>query len=242
MNSLLNRVSLSGVDESIPLEFMTQLSEEFSFIEWAFPYLTTKNGAARKASEEWLGKCFSHPANFSVAIHLYEPQSFEKLLRNELPPHLLKANRLQLNVNLKSEDFNDGQLIDIYKKALDLGPSIVFPRHELTFKAVDDFLSKLSTQELTRVSVLAGESQKEGFVSEVLNYPLVLEERGVEIVFLCRMNRDLVKQALPEVEALKIPYAFDMTSNIAPYNSAMKRATRLTLEVFQDWLKTSGAR
>jgi hypothetical protein len=56
-----------------------------------------------------------------------------------LPADILEAPRLQLNINARKPDFSDEQVLEVYARALELGPEIILQYHPQSAALIERF-------------------------------------------------------------------------------------------------------
>jgi len=216
---MLTCVSLTGPDYQTDIAALADLSAAFPFVEWALLYVPHNEGAPRNPTRPWREAFFDAAIPTSSAVHLCGNIAFQELLNGTLPAEILRASRLQLNVNARRREFTDEQVLDVYRKSLDLGPDIILQRHADTAALVDKFISSLAVRDTLRVGVLLDESKGTGKAPTTWQRPESLE--GITCGYaggLGPANVAGVLRALAAVNAPSEPYWIDMESGVRTNN------------------------
>jgi hypothetical protein len=224
----LDRISLTGPDDKVSLAALSQLSERYPFVEWALLYVPHNEGAPRNPTQAWRRAFFDARLPGYSAVHLCGRQAFEELLQGALPSELLQADRLQLNINARKPDFTDAQVLEVFHRALDLGPDIILQYHEGTAALVAAFVRKLAPAALRRVHVLLDESKGTGKVMSSVSPPPAVED--LYCGFAGGLGPDNIAWALSALERTGKHYWADMESGIRTNNEFDMEKARLVLE------------
>lgn len=214
--ALLERVSLTGVDDKTALPDLVTLSEMYPFVEWALLYVPHKEGAPRNPSQRWRQAFFEAQLPGYSAVHLCGNLAFEQLLEDRLPRELLQADRLQLNINARKRDFTEDQVLEVYRHAMHLGPSLILQYHEDSAAIIGKFLSGLSVLDRPRVHVLMDESRGKGKTPNAWFRPAVLE--GIFCGFAGGLGPDNIASVLGQIERSGKRYWPDMETGIRTDN------------------------
>lgn len=213
----LQQVSLTGPDDAVDPEALRPLGQRFPFVEWALLYMPTAEGRPRNPTRAWRERFFDSEIPGSSAVHLCGEQAFDELLAGALPSDIRRACRLQLNVNARGAVRNVDQVIDIYRAALDLGPSLILQYHEGTAEAIGQWLAELGLRDRFRVHVLLDGSKGRGVLPE--QWTLPAELAGTYTGFAGGLGPMNVPGVLNELEALRRPYWIDMETGIRSENA-----------------------
>lgn len=216
---MLTCVSLTGPDDKTNIGDLSALSAEFPFVEWALLYVPHNEGAPRNPTRSWREAFFDAALPSSSAVHLCGSLAFQELLENKLPADILRANRLQLNINARRIEFTDAQVLDIYRRALDLGPDIILQRHADTAALIDKFIAGLPIWETHRVGVLLDQSKGTGRTPETWLQPQTLE--GIQCGYAGGLGPNNTADVLCTLVATndpREPYWIDMESGIRTDN------------------------
>jgi hypothetical protein len=213
---LLDRVSLTGVDDLTSVGELAALSERYPFVEWALLYVPHNEGAPRNPTKAWRQTFFEANLPGYSAVHLCGSLAFDQLLRGMLPRDVLQADRLQLNINARKREFTEAQVVDVYRKAVTLGPDIILQYHEDTVEPISEFLAGLDNMDRPRVHVLMDASKGTGVTPATWGTPAGME--GVFMGFAGGLGPHNMSTVLDQLEALKIRYWADMESGLRTEN------------------------
>jgi hypothetical protein len=231
---MLTCVSLTGPDDRTDMRALAELGARFSFVEWALLYVPHNEGAPRNPTRAWREAFFDSAAPGSRAVHLCGSLAFEELLAARLPAEVLRANRLQLNVNARRRDFSDEQVLDIYRRALDLGPDIILQRHADTAVLADRFVAGLPAADKPRVHVLLDDSRGGGKAPDTWQRPSTLD--GVECGYAGGIGPQNVVTVLESVNGDTHPYWIDMESGVRTDNEFDLAKAQAVLRAASDWI------
>jgi hypothetical protein len=228
---LLDRISLTGADDNVSLSALAQLSKEHPFVEWALLYVPHNEGAPRNPSREWRLAFFNAQLPGYSAVHLCGRRAFEELLAGVLPKELLLADRLQLNINARKQDFTDSQVLEVFRQALELGPDVILQYHEGTAAVIRTFLLELPPSAKPRVHILMDESKGTGKVLSSAALPPELER--MYCGFAGGLGPDNIEWALSLMDKGEQRYWADMESGIRTDNEFDIEKARRVLETGQ---------
>ncbi len=214
---LLDRVSLTGPDDQTKLEDLGALSAKYPFVEWALLYVPHNEGAARNPRQAWREAFFDAGLPGFSAVHLCGSLAFDQLLSAQLPGDVLRADRLQLNINARKREFSDEQVLEVYQRALELGPELILQYHADSADVVQRFLRTLGPADRSRVHVLLDESRGLGKAPEHWRWP---EELGRSIFcgFAGGLGPDNIEPVLLQLEQHGLRYWPDMESGLRTNN------------------------
>lgn len=224
----LERISLTGADDKVSIDALAQLSERYPFVEWALLYVPHNEGGPRNPSRAWRLAFFKAQLPGFSAVHLCGRQAFEELLAGTLPTELLLADRLQLNINARKQEFTDAQVLAVFRQALDLGPDIILQYHEGTAAVIREFLLEVPASVRHRVHILMDESKGTGKVLSSASPPEGLED--MYCGFAGGLAPDNMDWALALMEQGGRRYWADMESGIRTENEFDVDKARLVLE------------
>lgn len=236
-HSLLDRVSLTGVDDKTSLADLVALSHRHPFVEWALLYVPHKEGAPRNPTKHWRKAFFDAQMPGFSAVHLCGNLAFELLLKGALPKEILRADRLQLNINARQREFTDDQVLDVYRLSLDLGPDIILQYHDDTAHLITEFLAELSTTHRARVHVLLDASKGTGKTPADWRIPPELE--GMFCGHAGGLGPDNMEAALQQFESLGARYWPDMETGIRTDNDLEFGKVQHVLNVSQPFFGAS---
>lgn len=231
---MLTCVSLTGPDDKTDIGELARLAERFPFVEWALLYVPHNEGAPRNPTRAWREAFFNADMQGSSAVHLCGSLAFNELLTGSLPADILRADRLQLNVNARRREFSDQQVLDIYHRSLTLGPDIILQRHADTADLIDRFLAELTAGQSERVHVLLDESKGTGLAPASWQRPGSLE--GVYCGFaggVAPHNVGVTLHMLRAIHAPDEPWWVDMESGIRTENEFDMAKALAVLEAAQ---------
>lgn len=228
--SFLQRVSLTGADDRTALDELLGLTAKHPFVEWAVLYTPRSLGAPRNPGQTWREAFFAELAPQS-AVHLCGALAFEQLLSDELPLDVLKAPRMQLNINARRKDFDDEQVLAVYRKALDVSESIILQYHSDSATLIEAFLASLADADRPRVHVLVDASRGTGTVPDAWPWPASLENAYLGFAGgLGPSNSKTVAQVLQQFNR---PFWIDMESGIRTENQFDIEKVKAVLEACQ---------
>lgn len=216
---MLTCVSLTGPDDQTDITELQALAVKYPFVEWALLYVPHNEGAARNPRQAWRKTFFEVNMPGTSAVHLCGSQAFNELQKDMLPAEILQADRLQLNINARRKDFTDKEVLEIYKRSLDLGPDIILQRHADTAALIDRFIAGLPVIDTHRIHVLLDESKGTGSTPDVWRRPDSLD--GIACGYAGGIGPHNVQQILPLVAAIHQPdepYWIDMESGVRTDN------------------------
>lgn len=161
-------------------------------------------------------------------MHLCRKETFIDLKEGRLPKDVLRAARLQLNINARRIDLSLAEVLDIYNRALDLGPELILQHHAGTLTAIDLFLQGLSSAERRRVHVLLDESRGTGLSPAAWAVPGHLA--GVYVGHAGGIGPSNVDAVIRAVTTLGRPFWVDMESDVRTDNEFDVDKARQVLE------------
>lgn len=214
---LLERVPLTGLDDQTALQGLRALSLEFPFVEWALLYVLHNEGAARNPTRDWRQAFFDAQLPGFSAVHLCGKQAFEQLLADQLPAELVRAHRLQLNINARKREFSEEQVLEVYRRALGLGPDLILQYHADSAGVIQRFLSELPRSERPRVHVLLDDSRGLGKTPQTWHWP---QELGADVFygFAGGLGPDNIAGVLEQLQQHGVRYWPDMESGLRTLN------------------------
>ncbi|WP_060064675.1 hypothetical protein [Burkholderia ubonensis] len=215
MTSLINRVSLTGPDDRTDLAQLVELSQRFPMVEWALLYVPHNEGAPRNPTRPWREAFFSQVAAAS-AVHLCGALAFEQLLKGELPDEILRAQRLQLNINARKQDFTAEQVLEVFARAIELGPDIILQYHPGSAALIEQFAHQVSPSVRSRVHVLMDASRGTGTAPATWVRPAALQE--LYVGYAGGIGPHNIAAVLQAVMGLGRPCWVDMESGIRTDN------------------------
>lgn len=233
----LHLVSITGADDNVSMNTLEALSERFPFVEWALLYVP-KPGGPRNPTQRWREEFFASPAAAmaSTAVHLCFKDSFDQLLSGTLSPEIFKTDRIQLNINARRVEFTDAQVLDVYKRALDLGPDIILQHQSLTAPVVGQFLQRLGAADLARVHVLVDESRGKGVAPDAWGVPPEVTRATTYVGFAGGINPDNTVHVLSQLAPQLRPYWIDMETGVRTDNEFDALKVEAVLAAATPWL------
>lgn len=112
----LTRVTITGADDSTPIQSLADLSAEFPFVEWGILVSRKREGSYRFPSREWIERFSSVAKKNAMAVSTHICGSWiremfvGKLEWRELPMCIHVSQRVQLNTHAESQTFTIGLL------------------------------------------------------------------------------------------------------------------------------------
>lgn len=232
MAAIITRVSLTGPDDRTDMTRLIDLSQQFSLVEWALLYVPHNEGAPRNPTRTWREAFFQH-VDAASAVHLCGALAFEQLLKGELPADVLQAQRLQLNINARKPDFTDAQVLEVYARALELGPDIILQYHPGTAALIEQFTQQLPAAEQSRVHVLMDASRGTGKAPATWVRPAALD--ALHVGYAGGIGPENIETVLRDVSAPRRACWIDMESGIRTdnqFDAAKAEAVLQAVEVF----------
>ncbi|MCC5610742.1 hypothetical protein LC612_29355 [Nostoc sp. CHAB 5834] len=214
MNNL-TLVSLTGADDQTNIEVLQKLGTKYSFVEWGLLYSPHNEGTPRNPSKAWREAFFDADVPGSTAVHLCGRLAFEQLLEGKLPSDVLRAKRLQLNINARKQDFTDELTREVFRVALALGPRVILQYHAGSSRLIDEFLGKLSPAQAANVDVLLDESRGLGIFPSTWAVPESVKDFSVG--FAGGLGPQNVNEVATKVSAVNSHW-LDMESGIRTFN------------------------
>lgn len=112
----LNRVTITGADDSISPDDLVQLSREFPFVEWGILFSQSSQGRARFPTDEWIAKLVVAGVygDMKLCAHLCGGWVRDLVLagnfsfRNHYPGFFSEAERVQVNFHGQFHRAADG--------------------------------------------------------------------------------------------------------------------------------------
>lgn len=222
-------VSLTGADDLTPLAQLVDLGQQFQDVEWALLYVPGKDGNPRNPTQAWREKFFASPAALQSAVHLCGKTAFNELLAESLPADIYQAGRIQLNINARQPDFSDEQVIEVFWRALELGPAVILQYHADNADVICRFLAELTPAERSRVDVLLDDSRGRGKVPSSWSIPAPLN--SVFCGFAGGLGPDNMAEVLVQLASVQGRFWVDMESGIRTFNQFDLAKARQVLQL-----------
>lgn len=226
-NRLLQRVSLTGVDDNTSLLGLEGLTARYPFVEWAVLYTPHNEGAPRNPGATWRRRFFAEFEQYS-AVHLCGSLAFQQLLEGTLPAEVLKAQRMQLNVNARRKDFTDDQVLAVFARALEVSPAIILQYHPDSAALIERYVAELSTADRARVHVLMDSSKGTGVSPASWLRPAPLAEHYVG--FAGNLGPANIRDTALALQAFGKPFWLDMETGIRTDNELDKQKAAMVLD------------
>lgn len=218
------------------MDALRALSVRFPFVEWALLYVPLPGGP-RNPTQRWREEFFA-TSTAGTAVHLCFKEAFEQLLQGQLSPEIFKADRIQLNINARRVEFTEKQVLDIYKRALDLGPDIILQHQSLTAPVVGRFLQSLGIVDRLRVHVLIDESRGKGVSPDVWGVPPEVTNPKTYIGFAGGINPENTLLVLEKLSGVSGPYWIDMETGVRTDNEFDLNKVQRVLECSEPLVQT----
>lgn len=225
---LLRRVSLTGADDTVSVEELYLLARQFARVEWALLYVPHAEGQARNPTRSWREAFFDAKMPGYSAVHLCGRQAFEELLAGELPAEILKANRLQLNINARKPDFTDDQVLAVFAKALELGPEIILQYHPAAAHVVEYAVAHCPAAHRRRLHVLMDASRGTGVLPDSWGTPPSLAQTFCG--FAGGLGPANIAEVAAQLNQRGLPFWLDMESGVRTDNRFDMTKVRAVLE------------
>ena len=182
MKTAPSLVTITGADNNTSIEQMVKMSQENSNLEWAILVNLAKPGTARNPDSLWRNQFLQQAKAFPKAAHLCGKETFQVLLKNDeqtqkLLSELALYDRVQCNINSKSDDFDDVQVATVWSMLLDAGIKVIIQYQERKKNLVHAFMQILQEQDrLWMVEILHDSSCGTGQTPEKWAEPLSFAE------------------------------------------------------------------
>lgn len=118
----INRITVTGADESIAFKDLFELSEEFPFVEWGILFSILRAGTRRYPPLRWIENLCQSPhrsENFKLSAHLCGQYPRDILQKGKLQGiDLLVKNyfqRAQINFNFSNTEWKSEYLLNLLK-------------------------------------------------------------------------------------------------------------------------------
>lgn len=223
----LQRVTITGADDRTDISEMQCLAAEFPFLEWAILY-GLKVGP-RNPSLDWQKAFFAADIPCAKAVHLCGIDACRELMTDRLPEHLHQADRLQININARADDFVDEHVVQAYEAALPLWSNVVVQWHSRTQSNIQTLLERHTARD--DVHVLLDSSKGKGIVPAAWEVPVAVA--GQYCGFAGGLGPHNVATVLAQLEPLGRPYWIDMETHVRTGDALDLRKVRKVLELAQ---------
>ena len=240
----LLRVSITGADDQTDVQDLLDLIGKYPFVEFAILYYPEKEGKPRNPTMAWRDNFLvqlsyycrhinkAHPnldARRFAAAHLCGNHAFYQLLADALPGELRRYGRIQLNVNARETEFTPLQVLQIYEKALKIGPDIVLQYHDRSAMVIDHFLTKVTAGDAKRVHVLNDGSLGRG----VTPNHWIVPHRPFRVVegFAGGMAPDNYASAVAQINTLGVPFWTDCETGVRTDNQLDRNKVEAMLQI-----------
>ncbi|MDN8078509.1 hypothetical protein QZN30_03750 [Burkholderia multivorans] len=234
MTAPITRVSLTGPDDRTELAALIALSQQYPRVEWALLYVPHNEGAPRNPTQPWRESFFNEEQLASrSAVHLCGALAFEQLLAGALPSDVLRAKRLQLNINARKQEFTDEQVLEVYARTLELGPDVILQYHPNTAALIERFAHATPASERSRVHILMDASRGTGKTPAIWLRPEALD--GIYVGYAGGIGPENIGSVARDVAALGQPCWVDMESGIRTdneFDAAKAEAVLQAVELF----------
>lgn len=227
LNTRLTLVSITGADDRTDISELACLTQHYPFVEWALLY-GPKEGSPRNPSSPWRTAFFDANLPCSKAVHLCGKSAFLELMAGTLPKEVLRADRVQLNINARRADFTPAEVLDVYRQALEHYPAVILQLHEATKPLIEEFVGGLSPEDAVRTHVLLDESRGTGVVPRSWTVPA---EAGLAYCgFAGGLGPDNIHEVLNLLAPVGRAFWVDMESRVRTQNALDLAKVRQVLE------------
>jgi hypothetical protein len=173
---MINKVTITGADDSIHPEELVHLSEEFSFAEWGILVSRKNFGSYRFPSKDWLDKLLQFP-NLQLSAHLCGAYVREFLkgnfgFKDELITLFDSVKRIQINTHGEPHEWNARPIFDFITR---------HPEKDFIFQYDNvntDLFEVLAKDGLTNISALYDLSHGAGLLPQQWPKPLSYAKCG----------------------------------------------------------------
>lgn len=173
---MINKVTITGADDSIRPEELVHLTEEFSFVEWGILVSRKNFGTHRFPSKDWLDKLLQFPEQ-QLSAHLCGAYVREFLkgnfgFKDELSTLFDSVKRIQINTHGEPHEWNARPIFDFIT---------AHPKKEFIFQYDNvntDLFEVLAKDGLTNISALYDLSHGAGLLPQQWPKPLSFAKCG----------------------------------------------------------------
>lgn len=137
----INRVTITGADESVPIKDIYELSERFPFVEWGILFSKSKEGMSRYPSFRWVNTLCegTHQPHINLSAHLCGAYPRDILQDGKLD--FVKSlderfKRMQINFNFGNTLF-EPKYLDHLLWNKDINPAIILQYNKSNSAVID---------------------------------------------------------------------------------------------------------
>ncbi len=245
----LKCVTLTGADDSVVINDLIKISEEFPFVEWGILFSKNKQGESRYPSLNWLQELeYVNTLKINFSAHLCGSYAREHL--TGVAPHKFpkwydsfesiehKFGRIQLNVSPYLKDYTPDVLAQNLVGSLrGVRDEVVIQSHAFDEKSKLGMVSQVRRQ--TKFSVLLDKSGGKGIFS--LDDLLVKPNPNYPCGYAGGLSVDnlaIVMEKVSEI-AEDNPIWFDMESSLRKDDKFCLETCRRVLEIASKFVKTA---
>jgi hypothetical protein len=232
----MTHLSITGADNNVPISSLVDLISSNPQLELGVLYFLEKQNVERNPGFEWRTQFFQSIPKENTALHLCGKEVFDIILDkhftdSDVYQELIKAQRIQLNINARKDIFTASQIHDIYNVLLEQNFTIILQYHERSKNWILPFIENQSS---SNIHILLDSSLGKGISPESFFIPSELINTDFPLGFAGNLNPDNIKAVHNEVKLLQRPkYWLDLESGSRTNNEFdMQKATYLCNEVF----------
>jgi hypothetical protein len=233
MKKNISWVSLTGAEDSVDPGALVDMSQEHPQAEWALLCLFEREGAGRNPTQAWresfLDRIEGHGRS---ALHLCGKESFDRLLRTGPWDELGRYDRIQANINARSQAFDKEQTMEIWTILSTQTRGLIIQLHDNVRPWAMEFLER---QRLgARVEVLFDESKGRGVAPDAWTACL----DGLACGYAGGLGPENVEQAMPLIaKAASAPGCWiDMETRLRSEGLFDLDKCRQVLERSEPWI------
>ncbi len=126
---MINKVTITGADDSVKPEDLAQLSKEFPFVEWGILFSPNRVGKERYPSNNWLMGLRKIALNADLNLSAHICGEYSRKIFSGINPEIVDINkgcppfqRVQLNYNSTKNGFD---LHSLFADIIDKAPSYI---------------------------------------------------------------------------------------------------------------------
>lgn len=202
-------VSISGADSNVKPGDLIELAKRFPFVRWGILWSRKKAGSQRYPTTQWMQALLEagQEVGLQADIHVCDKAFFDSLVANSFEltradPQIMEIfgdRTLQLNINARSMDYSDHEVLSIYR-SLGSRYKLILQQHEGTKEAIDQLLQDPQI-ELENISVLQDASRGKGIAAQMWERPLQVGNQALATGFAGGVSPENIDEMLDRLQS-----------------------------------------